>query len=66
MLRQAQKDFNLDLTKCYIVGDTNADVKTGLNANVKPIKINSEIQEEDIECQKSKDLLEAVKNILKE
>lgn len=47
MLLKAQKDFNLDLDKCYIIGDSNRDVETGINANIPQIKIFSELVEKE-------------------
>ena len=47
MLKQAEVDFNLDLTKCYIIGDSNADIQTGINAGIKQIRVKSEHNEEE-------------------
>lgn len=46
MLIKAQKKFNLDLSKCYIVGDSDLDVLTGINAGIKTVRINSELNQE--------------------
>ena len=46
MLIKAQKKFNLDLCKCYIVGDSDLDVLTGINAGIKTVRINSELNQE--------------------
>ena len=35
LLFQAAKDFNIDLKKSYMVGDSIIDVQTGINAGVK-------------------------------
>ena len=34
MLLQAQKDFNLDLSKCIFVGDKESDMEAGLRAGI--------------------------------
>lgn len=39
MLLQAAKEHNLDLTKCFMVGDKKADIKAGLSAGVKTILV---------------------------
>lgn len=42
MLLRAAKDFNIDLTKSYMVGDGENDVKAGIAAGCKSILINRE------------------------
>lgn len=37
LLLQAAKDFNIDLTASYMVGDGENDVQCGLNAGCKPV-----------------------------
>lgn len=37
LLLQAAKDFNIDLSKSYMVGDSDSDVKAGENAGVKSV-----------------------------
>lgn len=37
MLTQAAKDFNLDLTKCFLVGDRDKDIEAGLAVKCKTI-----------------------------
>lgn len=39
MLKKAEADFRLDLSKCFIVGDKRLDVKTGKNAGCASILI---------------------------
>ncbi len=41
MLYQAQKDFNLDLSTCYLVGDKTTDIQTGINAGCKTIMVET-------------------------
>ncbi len=46
LLQKAVNDFNLDLSKCVIIGDTNLDIKTGLNAKIPQILVTSTATEE--------------------
>jgi D-glycero-D-manno-heptose 1,7-bisphosphate phosphatase len=39
MLEQAAKDFNLDLGKCWMIGDTPSDILAGKNAGCKTIQV---------------------------
>lgn len=39
MLEQAAKDFNLDLKKCWMIGDTSLDILTGKNAGCRTIQV---------------------------
>jgi len=39
MLEQAAKDFNLDLKKCFMIGDTSSDILAGKNAGCKTIQV---------------------------
>ena len=45
LLTKAQADFNLDLEKCYIVGDSHIDVQTGKNAKIPQVKVKSDLIE---------------------
>lgn len=62
MIEQAANDFNIDIVNCVMIGDTNTDIFTGINAGIPQIKVKSEIDE--IEKVKptmyAKNLLEAV------
>lgn len=40
MLLQAAKDFNIDLSQSYMVGDSESDVQCGLNANCAAILLS--------------------------
>ncbi len=74
MLLQAAKEFSLDLSQCYMVGDNLTDIKAGKNVECKTVLIGKmkcelcHLMEE--ECVKPDavvgDLLEAVQMILKE
>lgn len=41
MLLQAAKDFKLDLSKIYMVGDSHSDIKAGINAGTKTILVKT-------------------------
>ncbi len=41
MLEKATLDFNLDLSKCFMVGDSELDILTGKNANIPTVKVNT-------------------------
>ena len=56
MLRKAAADFNLDLSQCWMVGDSDCDTQAGRAAGCKCLQIGSEV----------KDLSEAVNIILGE
>lgn len=54
---QAAKDFNIDLSESYMIGDSHRDVEAGENAEVKKsIKV---------EENKENSLLNCVKKLLK-
>ena len=46
LIKKAQKDFNLGLDMCYIIGDTSVDIETGENANIKTILVKTGKNEE--------------------
>lgn len=63
MLFRAAKDFNIDLSASYMVGDGDNDVQCGINAGCKPILIS----DGEAEVSHYKTLLEFVnKEILQE
>ncbi len=39
MIRQAEKEFNLDLSKCVVVGDKKCDIDWGRNAGAKTVLV---------------------------
>ena len=39
MLYQAQKDYSLDLTKCYLIGDDERDIQAGHAAGCKCVQV---------------------------
>jgi len=63
MLEEAARDFNLDLTKCWMIGDKTSDILAGKNAKCKTIQVMT--GEEKIKSSEAdflvNNLLEAVK-----
>ena len=57
MLLQAARDWNIDLSRSYMIGDSPRDLQAGINAKVKESII--------IETNRPNALLEAVQKILK-
>ena len=41
MIKKACKDFEIDLTRSFIIGDDDKDIKLAKNVNVKSIRIRS-------------------------
>ncbi len=41
MILDAAKDFNIDLSKSYFIGDSDSDIKAGINAGVKTILVKT-------------------------
>lgn len=56
MLLQAARDWNIDIARSYMIGDTTRDLQAGINARVKESKM--------IETNKPNALLESVRRIL--
>ncbi len=67
MLLRAQRDFNLDLDKCVMVGDSDLDVLTAKNAGIPSVKVPSSIKENATESPTymAKSLSDAVAYIVK-
>lgn len=59
MLIQASKDFNIDLSKSFMIGDGENDMQAGINAGCATIYIG-----EDKDCQCADSLLSAVNMIM--
>ena len=63
MLEQAAKDFNLDLKRCWMIGDCQSDVLAGKNAGCRTIQVMT--GKEKIRCSEAdfltNNLLEAAK-----
>ncbi|AWW26392.1 HAD-IIIA family hydrolase [Acetobacterium sp. KB-1] len=47
MVVEAQKEFNIDLNKSYLIGDTSIDIMTGKNAGLKTILLNTGLKGKD-------------------
>ena len=41
MIKQAQKEFNIDLNNSYFIGDTSTDIKTGINAGLETFLVST-------------------------
>ena len=54
MFIKAAEDFNIDLSESYMIGDSDNDMKAGINAGCKTIRI-----------EKDGNLLEAVKEVIR-
>jgi len=70
LILRAKDDLNIDLSHSYFIGDSESDVKTGANAGIKTILIQSELVPNTRELETKpnfvvKDLLEAAEIILK-
>ena len=69
MLLQAQRDLNLDLGACWMVGDTSTDVQTARNAGVKSVLVRTGHGGRDGKCSAAPDveadnLLDAARRIV--
>ena len=67
MLLKAVKDFNINLSKSWVIGDDEKDIIMGREANVKTIKIGNKMPKE-IKLEPNyyvKNILEAIKIIKK-
>lgn len=42
LILQAAKDYNIDLTQSYMIGDSGNDIKAGINAGCKTVLVNGE------------------------
>ena len=47
MIDQAVKDYNIDLSKSYFIGDTTTDLMTARNAGVTPVLVSTGYGGED-------------------
>ena len=66
MIYKAQKEYNLNLKKSYVVGDRYKDILAGKRANCKTILINKKYNsssqvEPDFKINNLKDLLKIIK-----
>jgi D-glycero-D-manno-heptose 1,7-bisphosphate phosphatase len=68
MIFEAEKKWNIDLTKSFLIGDRKSDIEAGISANLKTIFIDYDYDEEkpnkyDFKCS---NLQQAVSFILNE
>jgi len=68
LLKRAEQKFNLDLSRCVMIGDSDCDVETAHNAGIPVVKVKSALTEEEKypNCPKADTLLAAVKMVLGE
>ncbi len=70
LILKAVEDFNIDLTKSYMIGDSWRDVECGNKAGCKTVLLTGDSSDPEgdrmagLECVKTEDLLSAVKGIL--
>ncbi|MCP4157926.1 MAG: HAD family hydrolase [bacterium] len=57
MLLQAAKDFNIDLSQSYMVGDSEVDILAGKNAGCKTILVRTGKGPQTLEALKKKNIL---------
>jgi len=48
MLIEAEKDFNIEMSKSWLIGDSNSDIVAGQKAGCKIILINEKLYKNDI------------------
>lgn len=66
MLERAAKDFGLDFSDCFIIGDKGLDVEAGRNAGCTSVLVPGPETEEGVEADyKAADLIEAAELIAK-
>ncbi len=70
MLINAAKDFNIDLSKSWMIGDGENDIKAGLSAGCRTIRLNNDMLTapgliDELEEYVAKDLKSAVDYIKK-
>lgn len=71
MIDEAVKKYNIDLSKSYMVGDSTMDLELARNAGVKSVLVDTGFAGNDGKYDRScdieaKDLLDAVKKIIKD
>jgi D-glycero-D-manno-heptose 1,7-bisphosphate phosphatase len=64
LLVDAAKDYHLDLSQCYMVGDTQKDIDAAKNAGVKSILFrthyNQDVKDYDFEVDTLKEILKII------
>lgn len=66
LIEKAVQEFNLDLSQCVIIGDSDVDIQTGINAGIEQIRVSSALKEipKLKPTASAKNLLEAIDIIL--
>ena len=65
LIYQAAKDFNIDLSKSYMIGDSKIDIECGKNAYLKTVLLNKDLDDLNMNpTEVCYNLLDAVKKIL--
>ena len=41
MIKQAEKEFNIDLKNSYFIGDSSTDIQTGSNAGIETFIVST-------------------------
>jgi histidinol-phosphate phosphatase family protein len=71
LIKKAVQDFNLDLSKSFLIGDSSIDAKTAENAHINFVGVKTGYACQDGRCKIKQDfplhknLLEAVNNIVR-
>lgn len=68
MIEKAKEKYNIDLSQSFIIGDTNNDIQTAINAGIKSVRVSSPVEEtEKLKADfEANNLLDAVNLILGE
>ena len=69
LIKKAVEDFNIDLSQCWMIGDTGMDVQTGINAGIRTALLDTGESDKFKKYQavpdiRSANLFEAVNTIL--
>jgi len=60
MIEQAVKDFNIDLKKSFIIGDSDRDILCGKNAGVRTIALNKTLETPDYRFNNLKEAIDFI------
>ena len=68
LLLKAKEKYNIDLSKSYMIGDTNNDIQTAINAGMKSVLVKSPATEPELlnNINYTENILDAVNKILGE
>ncbi|MBU1289749.1 D-glycero-beta-D-manno-heptose 1,7-bisphosphate 7-phosphatase [Patescibacteria group bacterium] len=68
MIFRARKDYNIDLKKSWIIGDSQRDIEAGINAGIKTILVKKnqrKFEECQIKTKRTNNIYSAVRYVLK-